>query len=267
MERPVTKLPGNVEARDRIDRLRILLVEWDERRGDQLLSVLTAAGHCAVRVPDLDEATEALATERFDSVLLGSGQSVQSSADFVSKLRNIEAGQRSGSRATVLGCSPLLQQSLFLDGSLPDEFDTECLGETLSRSSAAIPGTAAPSESGGCRYPVFERDQFEEQCANETGFMIEIIDLFSAEQDRELPEMAQALAEADFERLSRLAHTLKGSLAALHASLAWHRAQSIERASRDQNRVLCAELLHAFGRDLAELNELLSGFRQACLCS
>ena len=93
--------------------------------------------------------------------------------------------------------------------------------------------------------------------------MIELIDLFSAEQNRELPAMVQALADGDFEQLSRLAHTLKGSLGALHAPLAWHAAQSVEMAAKNENSRVCAEALQALNRDLAELNESLSSFRQA----
>lgn len=254
---------GNLEARDQIDSLRILLVEGDERRADQLLSLLAASGHCAILVPDLDEAVEALSVQRFDAVWLASGQSVEGSAGFVSKLRSLEAGQRSGSRAAVLGCSPSLSEARFLDGSLPREFDEEGLAEALSRSSVTRPPTSTPAESGP---PAFEPDRFEEQCANETGVMIEIIDLFSAEQNRELPAMVQALAEADFEQLSRLAHTLKGSLAALHAPVAWQCTQSLEMAAKNGNSRLCAEALQALKRDLTELNEHLSSFRQACLC-
>ncbi len=265
VDRSVTKLLGNLEARDRIDSLRILLVERDERRADQLLSLLAAARHCAILVPDLDEAAEALSIQRFDLVLLASVECVEDAAAFVSKLRNLESGQRSDSRATVLACSPSLGQAPFLDGSLPHGFNAELLADAVFRAQIAGPA-AAPTQPGLPTLPVFEPEQFGEQCANETGLMIEIIDLFSAEQNREVPAMVEALAEADFEQLSRLAHTLKGSLAALHAPLAWQRTQSLEMAARNGNSRLCAEAFEALNRDLAELNTHLSSFRQACLC-
>ncbi len=246
--------------------LRILLVEGDERQADQLLSLLDGSGHSAIPVPDLSEAAEALSIQRFDLILLGSGQSLEDSASFVAKLRNLEAGQRFDPRAGVLGCSPSLGGAAFLDGSLPDKFDPQVLADAVSRSQAAGQGTTASTERDpAAASPIFEQDQFEEQCANETGLMIEIIDLFSTEQDRELPAMAQALAAADFERLSRLAHTLKGSLGALHAPRAHRRAQSLEMAAKDQNCGVCAAALHALEHDLIELNCLLSSFRQACL--
>lgn len=264
VDRPVTKLLRNLEARNQIDSLRILLIEGDKGRADQLLCLLDAAGHCAILVPDLDEAAEALSIQRFDLVLLASGQSVEGSAGFVSKLRNLEAGQRSNSRATVLGYSPSLSGAPFLDGSLPDEFNAELLADAVIHvQTAGLP--ASPPEPGLPTLPVFEPDQFGEQCANETGLMIEILDLFSDEQSRELPAMFQALGAAEFEQLSRLAHTLKGSLAALHAPLAWHRTQSLEMAAKDGNSRLCTEALQALNRDLAELNTHLSSFRQACL--
>ncbi len=265
VDRSVTKLLGNLEARDRIDSLRVLLVERDERRADQLLLLLAAARHCAILVPDLDEAAEALSIQRFDLVLLASSECVEDAAAFVSKLRNLESGQRSDSRATVLGCSPSLEGAPFLDGSLPHGFNAERLAGAVFRAQTAGQ-PAAPTETGFPALPVFEPDQFGEQCANEIWLMIEIIDLFSVEQNRELPAMLEALATADFEQLSRLAHTLKGSLAALHAPLAWQRTQSLEMAANKGDSPLCAEALQALNLDLADLNAHLASFRRACLC-
>ncbi len=246
--------------------LRILLVEGDEPRADRLLSLLASFGHSTIPVPDLNEASEALFIQRFDAVLLGSGQSAEDSAAFLAKLRSLETGQRFDSRAAVLGCSPSLAALAFLDGSLPDVFDAETLAVAVSRLQAVGQGNAASTASGLTpALPVFEPDQFEEQCANETDLMIEIIDLFAAERERELPAMTEALAEGDFERLSRMAHTVKGSLGALHAPLARQRAQTLEMAAIEQNKGLCAESLQALDDDLAELNGRLVSFREACL--
>ncbi len=246
--------------------LRILLVEGDQGRADQLVSLISSCGHSSVSVPDLSEAREALSIQRFDLVLLGSGQPVASCARFVEKLRSLETGQGFDSRASVFAYGPPLGGADFLDGFLPPEFDPEALADAVSRSQAAGQGTAGQLQPDPGAFSAFEPDQFREQCANEPSLMVEIIDLFSAEQDRELSAMHQALVDNDFDRLSRLAHTIKGSLGALHAPLCRQRAQLLEVAAKQRNDRLCAGVLQALEHDLAELNSLLATFRQACLC-
>jgi HPt (histidine-containing phosphotransfer) domain-containing protein len=91
--------------------------------------------------------------------------------------------------------------------------------------------------------------------------MSEIIELFQAERDEQLREMAESLAVPDFEKLSRLAHTIKGSLAALHAPAARQTCQTIELAAKDRDAVLCAGHLDRLEQDLADLTKALDDFR------
>ncbi|MDQ2843379.1 MAG: response regulator [Acidobacteriota bacterium] len=240
--------------------LQILLVESEPSRADHLISTLSLAGHSAVQALNCEEASEMLSIQRFDAVLLGSGQPPEALAGFTAGLRKLEAGQRTGCRAALLSISPESAAIPLVDATLAPDFDGAQLAETLSKASAFLSSDPARALS------VFEPDEFAEQCAGEPELMVEIIDLFFIERERELPEMGLALRDGDFNRLSRLAHTMKGSLGALHTPAGRHYAQDLELAARDGNGPLCEQILGALDRSLEELSRHLSAFRNACLC-
>ncbi len=244
---------------------QILLIEGDPQRGAQVSSLLASANHSTIAVPNFNEASEALCIQRFDVILVGSGQTSAALSSFVAFLQELKAGQRTGSRVPLLSYSPgMLGESAF-DAHLPADFLPTQLPEILAGLSAR---PAEADASIGLNFPilsVFEPAQFEEQCANETELMVEILDLFQEESARELPEMAAAVAEADFDRVSLIAHTMKGSLGTLHAPLARERAQELETAARRKDGVLCAAVLERLEDDLRLLAEPLARFREACL--
>ena len=126
----VTKLLRNLEPWDRVDSFRILVVEADERRADQLLSLFAAAGHSATLVPN---PTKRPKPRQFNVLtwLLTSGQSVETWLVLFQSCVTSRLGS-APIRATVLGCSPSLSEAPFLDGLFPHEFNTELLAEAVS---------------------------------------------------------------------------------------------------------------------------------------
>jgi len=109
------------------------------------------------------------------------------------------------------------------------------------------------------------QEEFAEQCADEKSLMVEIIDLFEAERHEQFAAMTDALGNGDFDRLSKVAHTLKGSVGALHAPAARQTCQAIELAAKDRDSELCAAHLGTLEQNLTALAEPLRRFRQACL--
>ena len=70
-------------------------------------------------------------------------------------------------------------------------------------------------------------------------------------------EMRQALADGDLIQLSRLAHTIKGSLGSLQAPAARAEAQLLELAALRNDREACGRLLPSFESKLNELEAAL----------
>jgi two-component system, sensor histidine kinase and response regulator len=236
--------------------LRILLVDSNEHSADKIAGRLTSAGHSTVSVPGVDEAMEALLVEKFDAIVLGVGQPDESLTNFVLTLRQRNAGELPQDGTAIFSCSPDQPAGSSLVSYLPPDFTAAQFAEATARFNESSPSAGAPSDLA-----VFIPGGFEEQCASDPELMLEIIDLFSEERERELAEMRKVAAEHDFERLARIAHTMKGSLGTLNAPRARFRSQELESAAKDRNFSCCARVLDLLDRDLASLQDELATFR------
>jgi two-component system, sensor histidine kinase and response regulator len=246
--------------------LRILLVEDDPRRVDRVLSVFASAECPPVCVPTAAEAAEALSVQKFDIALFTSSEPAKDLPRFAASLPVSETRGEPASRIAVFSCFPEGDGLFRPDGYLPDEFTAGDVEKAFASFQGSIHSGRALQQTALAQFATFEPGEFEEQCAHDPELMLEIIGLFFGECQNELPQMGEALAEGDFERLSRLAHKIKGSLASLQAPLARSRAQILESAAKDRNLAVCSETLFAFEQDLALLNRCLESFRHACLC-
>ena len=123
------------------------------------------------------------------------------------------------------------------------------------------------SDSGaGSAQPVLDADGFRAQVGGDEELLVEIIDLFLTEGPAQILEMREAFAAGDLARVSRVAHTIKGSLGALHAERARATAQDLELTAKDGSsdaaRVLVAKLeqeVEALEPALAELRKSAAG--------
>jgi histidine phosphotransfer protein HptB len=239
-----------------MNNLRILLVDSDEFRADNLISRLTSAGYSAVSVPGIAEAREAFLIQNFDAIVFGIDQLAEPVANFALELNQREAGKASDHRTAIFSCSPDLASPSSPISYLPAVFTAAQFAEAAARFDAS-----SPPDTDSSGLDVFIPEGFEEQCASDPELMIEIIDLFSEERDREFVQMRVLLGEQDFEHLARVAHTMKGSLGTLHAPQARFRTQELESAAKDRDAARCAHTLDLLDQDLALLQGELAAFR------
>ena len=180
-------------------------------------------------------------------------------------MRKIEKLQRATARTPVLSVassSGAQSQRNVVDAFLPERPDSAEFArmfEELANAVANCEGANAPAD---CPV-VFNIQEFRAQVAFDNDLMIEIIDLFMAERAEESVDMADALEKSDLERLSRVAHTLKGSLGSLHADQARFRAQDLETAATDGDMKACARTLAVLEEELNALEPLLLALRES----
>ncbi len=226
--------------------------------------MLEEANHAVVPARGFGEACEALLVEKFDAVLVGSPGGA-GLAEFTTKLRQSERKQRNPAHTAVLSFvhqenGPSSGSDRCIDGYLPAEFEAATFSEavrTLARSLA----TSAGSEASISELPIFEQDEFEAQVAHDRELLVEIIDLFLAETPDQVNEMRNALSAGDYNRLSRAAHSMKGSVASLHAPQARAHAQQLELAAKEQEDQVCRFSLAALEQDLDHLQSPLLALR------
>jgi HPt (histidine-containing phosphotransfer) domain-containing protein len=141
--------------------------------------------------------------------------------------------------------------------------DADALTLAIARLAAAVSvdkgiATAALAPE----LPVLRVEELQEQVAYDNDLLVELIDLYIGERAKQSTEMKSALARGQWERLSRVVHTIKGSLGSLHAEAAHATAQALEMAARDEDAVLCADFLSLFETQLDTLEELLLALRR-----
>ena len=249
--------------------LRVLVVNSDFQEAERLAERLTDAQHTALPANGLEEATEALLVQKFDAILLGSALPTDGIADFTAKLRRLERNQRAAMPAPVLSLSSDVPNGAGwcagesgVDAYLADSFQPAVLFETVSGLAAAL-ASAEPSVNASSELPFFEVGQFRAQVGHDDDLMAELIDLFLMEAPGQLVEMREALAANDFDRLARVAHTIKGSLATFYAVQARTHAQHLETAAKASDTAQARQTLSALEHDLELLEPQLLALRNA----
>jgi HPt (histidine-containing phosphotransfer) domain-containing protein len=246
--------------------LRVLLVDTDGRESARVTTLLSDANHCVLGASGLQEAAEALEIQKFDAVLLGASVPSTAMPEFAASLRELERRQKLDSRIPVLSISPCvaeeqgwsLSENSPPDGYLARRFGPETLASAIKILAHSIAVQAAQVDRGA---QPFWPDEFREQCGNEPQLMAEIIDLFLLEQQDQFVAMVKALGNCQYEQLSYIAHTLKGSLGALHAKHARRWAESVEKAAKQRDTAGCETAMAALEDSLSELKPALWSFR------
>jgi len=92
---------------------------------------------------------------------------------------------------------------------------------------------------------------------------VEIIDLFLEERKGQVSGMEDCVANKDWDSLSKIAHTIKGSLGSLHAARARSRAQELETAARNSEVEVSLRAHRQLIRDLEALEPVLLELKDA----
>jgi len=242
--------------------LRVLLVDGGSAKSEAISNTLANANHTVLPTSGLDEASEALVVEQFDAVLLASHFPAPSLADFTAKLRRAEDSQRSATRIPVLALASVSAGGT--DGCVPEPLDAVALTQAVRNLAQALGRPAQLQVASAIDdLPVLEPEKFEEQVGYDNELMVEIIDLFLEERKGQVSDMEACVARGDWDSLSKIAHTIKGSLGSLHASRARSRAQELESAARGKQGEVSVRAFHQLLRDLEVVEPQLLELKEA----
>ena len=252
--------------------LRVLLIEKNSDESQRISSVLTDANHDVLSATGFEDASQALLVQKFDAILLGSPAGVDRAVEFTTNLRALEQKQRNPGRTAILSFTPQsspeascsLARDLTIDGYLPREFEAAAFRDAVyALAHAVAERPEAKDGNSASELPVFEAEQFLAQVAHDRELLVEIIDLFLGDRGDQVNEMENALAAGDYNRLSRAAHTIKGSLGSLHAPQAKAHAQDLEMAAKNQEQQVCRFTLAQLEKDLDLLEPCLLSLRNS----
>lgn len=253
--------------------LRILLVEKNPAESERITSLLEDANHDVLSATGFEDASEALLVQKFDAVLLGSLAAADGVGAFTATLRALEKSQRNSGRTAILSFSSQftpesgssLPGGVAIDGYLPRDFEAATFSETMTTLARAVARPAHATEPSASELPVFDPEEFQAQVAHDRELLVEIIDLFLEDRPDQINEMRTALAAGDYNRLSRAAHTIKGSLGSLHALQARAHVQDLETAAQNREEQVCRFSLAQLEHDLDILEPQLLSLRESSI--
>ncbi|HEX4231334.1 MAG TPA: Hpt domain-containing protein [Bryobacteraceae bacterium] len=216
-------------------------------------------GTIAVVTASLVEAEEALTLQRFDAVWLRGPEPPDGVAEFIGRLREREKG--GVARTPVLRTvADLGERHPGVDALLLEHFDLEALRETIDRLNGASHGLGSDSFCASA-LPPFDGEAFAAHLGHDAGLIVEIIDLFFVESGQQLPDLHERLDAADYDRMSRIAHTLKGSLSSLQAPGPRGLAQQLEEAAKRHDNKGCTAALTALEASIEAMRPELLALR------
>ena len=246
--------------------LRVLVVETDPQRAEEISGLLESAQHEVFPLTHLEEASEALSVQGFDAVLVPATASGDELQRLASKLRSIERNAAKGHIA-LLSCAPGGTEPAGhspIEVFLPPDFEAEAFAAAVHKLARGVfmvddPGLSLlPADM-----PVFDLENFSEQMGFDTELMVEIIDLYMEESAKQRGQMKSNLESGQLRELSRTAHTIKGSLGTLHAPRARVRSQDLESGAKAENQALSAAALDSLELELSTLELVLRQFRDS----
>jgi signal transduction histidine kinase/DNA-binding response OmpR family regulator len=142
-----------------------------------------------------------------------------------------------------------------MDGYVSKPVKPEALYQEIDRvlRSFAPPNPVASSAPAVEKLPVYDRADALSRIAEDEELLATLIEMFVADAPSYLEEVDAALAAADWPRLLRAGHTLKGVFATFSARRGEHAARELERAAKAADAPACASLaprmheeVHAF---------------------
>jgi len=249
-----------------LDTLQILIVGCPNQV-QTLEGALVALNHQVTAVTTLSDALEALLLQQFNAVVLASSFLAAEVREFAAAVKTLESRSAGRDHIPVFLLLPegaTTEQLPYVHGLALDSAHPEMLTQAIVRLATAVGQTSAfHHESSASELPVLDVEQLKEQVAHDDDLLVELIDLYISERARQSREMRQAVLNSDYEWLSRLAHTIKGSLGSLHALAAKADAELVELAAKDHDAAACERLLIRFESNLDLLEQHLCTVKQA----
>jgi two-component system, sensor histidine kinase and response regulator len=224
---------------------------------------LQDGGHTVTPVDECEGAIDALQLQSFDAVVLGPDIDPLNLTAFAERVQ--ELNRQSSFRTAMFGVageSLPHQAAAGLDGYLPGQATPEALSTVLVTLSAKL-RTAEYCDARLAELSILDVHALKEQVAFDDELLVELIDLYCEERKRQSSEMQQALGSGEFAALSRLAHTIKGSLGNLHSPSARAEAQLLESAALLGDRPSCEQILPGFEHKLNLLETELQALKES----
>jgi PAS domain S-box-containing protein len=253
-------------------RLRILLADDNEVNQRLGVGLLGLQGHEVQVVGTGQDALTALASgPPFDVVLMDVQMPDMDGLQAVAALRRQEAG--TGRRVPVIAVTAHAMQgdrerclSAGMDGYVTKPISgamlARAIADALGNLPALPPVEDQPQSPGSVGMPggdaALDAPALLRRLGGNRALLAQVVEVFRDDAATRMSEVAEAAAHQDWARLSREAHTLKGTVGNLCADGAYAAALRLEKLARDQSSAELAEAVQSLTAEMCKLQSALA---------
>ncbi len=240
--------------------LRLLLAEDNLVNQKLAVRLLEKQGHTVVVAANGREAVEAAQRQPFDLVLMDVQMPEMDGFEATAAIRQAERG--TGRHLPILAMTAYAMKgdrerclASGMDGYVSKPIQQHELREMIEKLVAASGSSKREAVPGPTL--VLDRKEIHERVGGDLQLLHELIDLFFADCPRMWQNLRDALSQGDAVKLTRAAHTLKGSIGVFGAKSAREAAERVEELARDGNLAQAAEAVIQLESELERLKPTL----------
>ena len=265
--------------------LRILLAEDNPVNQRFAIALLEKRGHRVVVASDGQQALDALATEKFDLVLMDMQMPVMDGIEATQRIRERERTSGSSTRQPIVAMTANAMQgdrerclAAGMDGYVSKPVKQEELFDAISsvlgirgsrvsevqKPEGNLPGAeAVVSQKAGANVNVninamiYDRSEVIQRLGGDEELFSTLVNMFVADSSAYCRALEQALASGDAPTLRREAHTIKGLLATFSDQSGTSLAQQLENLSKTGDLACAADLTAELVSAVQQLADVL----------
>jgi CheY-like chemotaxis protein/HPt (histidine-containing phosphotransfer) domain-containing protein len=247
--------------------MKVLLAEDNAVNRTLAIRLLEKHGHTVVVVENGRQALEVLERETVDLVLMDVQMPEMDGLEATAAIREKE--RKTGSHVPIIALTAHAMKgdrekclAAGTDDYLTKPIRTADLFAAIDRLSNAktVPTPLAPAVAHETWTAAFDIDAALNHVEGDSALLEEIVQLFSEQCPKTMSEIDRALHAADFHRLERAAHSLKGSALNICAGGVSHAAAELEASARSGDPSRCHEQFKALENDVEKLLRELEVF-------
>ena len=247
-------------------RLHVLLAEDNVINQKVAMGVLGSMGHRVTAVNHGNEALAALATGRFDLVLMDLQMPEKDGLETTAEIRANESV--TGEHIPIIALTAHAMKgdrerclAAGMDEYVSKPIQSSELHTAIEKCFLSGDPKDHASHEPGLDRNMFDRDALLDRLGNNAALMAEILELFPAEATRLMEEIHVALGQRDTTRIHKTAHALKGSLASLFASDAFAAAKRVDEFATRQDVEALDAAIRSLDEQIQRLNLAIAELR------
>ena len=256
---------GAPAPREKAKNLKILVAEDNEINQELIIDLLEGRGHQVVVAGDGRTALDLFQQQRFDVVLMDVQMPIMGGFEAVAALREYERGTNARTPVIALTAHAINGDrerclAAGMDDYLAKPLEPKKLFAVIEEVTVSTRSEVAEAPPKPAAIAAFDRESLMTRVGGKIELVKKIGEIFVDKYPRQLSEIRSAIADGDSQKLSNVAHALKGMLGNLSAMAAAEAAKDLELMGMADDLTRAGEVCEALEAEITRFRQALTGF-------